>query len=194
MHNQSTTDNLTRADQLQVKDNIDHMSQRHTSLIYSDARRSDTIGYFTATSTASSSNSSGSNCFTTQSSSTLPDLKANGLHVDYETSSGVVTSESSTISQSYTKQFVDNYGHVNIANMTNTTHFTNFNLSIHNETTKVNQSFYDKVYNWFGKTNPIQMQSRHQVQASQQSAIYENIADLYCLKHQQSSSDCTFVI
>jgi hypothetical protein len=132
-----------------------------------------------------------STCYTKSSSGVTGEksmsvVKYPSKKYDYETSSGVLSTvtSSSCFSSSYEKQFVDNL--IDLAGISGSvkTLFTQTNINLHNQSeAQVNQSFYEKVYSWFMKSNSsidIQQQNR---KFNRDSLI-----------SQQSTADCSMII
>ena len=156
-----------------------------------DSSRDD---YYTSTSEISESTyySQPTTVPSSSSSNVLPTPKQ--AKNSYDTESGIlstVTSSSCFTSSSYDRQFIDNLVDVlqskNSKNVDNTSIFTQSNLILHNSQANeanIDQSFYDKVYAWFVKSNSSTDINLQQYKFKSRNSIIS----------QQSTADCSIII
>ena len=87
------------------------------------------------------------------------------------------------------KQFIDNL--VDLIQNRNTSLFTQSNLVLHNNQTSeqnINQSFYDKVYSWFMKSNSsslVDLNLQRQNKLKSRNSL---------ISQQSTTADCSFII
>ena len=152
-------------------------------------------GYYTATRVISESTNYTQPTITATSSTSEAVLSTMNMRNEqkyaYDAESGILSTvtSSSCFSSSYEKQFIDNL--VDLIQNRNTSLFTQSNLVLHNNQTSeqnINQSFYDKVYSWFMKSNSsslVDLNLQRQNKLKSRNSL---------ISQQSTTADCSFII